>query len=153
MQQHNHLAILVAAIVAFLIGGLWYSPMLFAKQWMAAHAHTPEDVAKMKADAPRAYGISLVAFLVMGAILQLFLNHLGVQTWQGGVPVGRAHLARICRDDWPDGDRLQWQEVFGVRDRHRISTGVSRGHGSDPRRLALSAQRRNAGRGIWYNWT
>src|SRR6476620_2991462 len=71
MQQHNYLAILVAAIVAFLIGGLWYSPMLFAKQWMAAHAHTPEDVAKMKADAPRAYAISFVAFLVMASILQL----------------------------------------------------------------------------------
>jgi hypothetical protein len=91
MQQHNYLAILVAAIVAFLIGGLWYSPFLFAKQWMAAHAHTPEDVAKMKADAPRAYAISFVAFLVMGAILQLLLNHLGVQTWQGGV-LWAAHI-------------------------------------------------------------
>ena len=91
MQQHNYLAILVAAIVAFLIGGLCYSPFLFAKQWMAAHAHTPEDVAKMKADAPRAYGISFVAFLVMAAILQLLLNHLGVETWQGGVLWG-AHI-------------------------------------------------------------
>lgn len=85
MQQHNYLAILVAAIVAFLIGGLWYSPMLFAKQWMAAHAHTPEDVARMKADAPRAYAISFVALLVMAAILQLLLNHLGVRNWGGGV--------------------------------------------------------------------
>jgi len=91
MQQHNYLAILVAAVVAFLIGGLWYSPLLFAKQWMAAHAHTPEDVAKLKADAPRAYAISLVAFLVMAAILQLVLNHLGAQNWRAGV-LWAAHI-------------------------------------------------------------
>jgi hypothetical protein len=84
MQSHNWLAILVAAVVAFLLGGLWYSPLLFARQWMAAHAHSPEDVARMKADAPRAYGISFVAFLVMAFILQMLLNHLGVQSWQTG---------------------------------------------------------------------
>lgn len=74
MHAHNLLAIVVAAVVAFLLGGLWYSPLLFARQWMAAHAHSPDDVARMKADAPRAYGISFVAFLVMAAILQLVLK-------------------------------------------------------------------------------
>jgi Protein of unknown function (DUF1761) len=91
MQQHNYVAILVAAVAAFLIGGLWYSPFLFAKQWMAAHAHTPEDVAKLRDDAPRAYAISFVAFLVMAAILQLVLNHLGAQNWQAGV-LWAAHI-------------------------------------------------------------
>jgi hypothetical protein len=91
MHEQNPVAIVVAAVVAFLIGGLWYSPLLFAKQWMAAHAHTPEDVAKMKADAPRAYGISFVAFLVMAFVLQLILHHLGVTTWQRGAMWG-AHI-------------------------------------------------------------
>jgi Protein of unknown function (DUF1761) len=91
MHPHNLLAILVAAVVAFLLGGLWYSPLLFARQWMAAHAHSPEDVARMKADAPRAYGISFVAFLVMAAILQLVLNHLGANNWRSGA-LWAAHL-------------------------------------------------------------
>ncbi|MEP7065877.1 MAG: DUF1761 domain-containing protein [Gemmatimonadota bacterium] len=91
MQPHNVLAIVVAAVVAFLIGGLWYSPLLFAKQWMAAHAHTPEDVERMKADAPRAYGISFVAFLVMAFVLQLLINHLDAHTWQKGA-AWAAHL-------------------------------------------------------------
>lgn len=91
MHEHNPVGIIVAAVVAFLIGGLWYSPLLFAKQWMAAHAHTPEDVARMKADAPRAYGISFVAFLVMAFVLHLILNHLGVTTWQSGALWG-AHI-------------------------------------------------------------
>src|SRR5450432_1414129 len=91
MHEYNPVGILVSAVVAFRIGGLWYSPLLFAKQWMAAHAHSPEDVARMKADAPRAYGISFVAFLVMAAILQLILNHLGAQDWQKGALWG-AHI-------------------------------------------------------------
>jgi uncharacterized protein DUF1761 len=91
MHPHNVLAIIVVAAVAFMLGGLWYSPLLFAKQWMTAHAHSPEDVARMKADAPRAYGISFVAFLVMAAILQLVLNHLGAHSWQSGA-LWAAHL-------------------------------------------------------------
>jgi hypothetical protein len=91
MQPHNVLAIIVAAVVAFLLGGLWYSPLLFARQWMDAHAHSPEDVARMKADAPRAYGISFVAFLVMAFILQMLLNHLDAHSWQKGA-LWAAHL-------------------------------------------------------------
>lgn len=91
MQSHNWLAIILAAVVAFLIGGLWYSPLLFARQWMAAHAHSPEDVARMKADAPRAYGISFVAFLVMAFILQMVLNHVDAHTWLSGA-LWAAHL-------------------------------------------------------------
>lgn len=91
MQSHNWLAIIVAAVGAFLIGGLWYSPLLFARQWMAAHAHSPDDVARMKADAPRAYGISFVAFLVMAFILQMVLNHVDAHTWLSGA-LWAAHL-------------------------------------------------------------
>ena len=30
----NYLAIVVAAIVIFILGGLWYSPMLFSRRWV-----------------------------------------------------------------------------------------------------------------------
>ena len=32
--QFNYPAILVAALVSFVVGGAWYSPLLFAKAWM-----------------------------------------------------------------------------------------------------------------------
>jgi len=35
--QINSLAVLVAAVSAFVIGGLWYSPLFFQKAWMAAN--------------------------------------------------------------------------------------------------------------------
>ena len=91
MQEHNILAILVAAVVAWLIGALWYSPLLFAKQWVAAHEFGPEALAKMKGDAPRAYGISFVAFLVMAAVLSIVLNHLDAHDWRSGALWG-AHI-------------------------------------------------------------
>lgn len=31
----NYLAVLAAAVSAFVLGGLWYSPVMFAKKWMA----------------------------------------------------------------------------------------------------------------------
>jgi hypothetical protein len=44
----NYLAVLVAGIVIFLLGGLWYSPILFAKKWIALQGRTEEQ---MRADA------------------------------------------------------------------------------------------------------
>ena len=35
LLQINYLAVIAAAVSAFLLGGLWYSPILFAKKWMA----------------------------------------------------------------------------------------------------------------------
>ena len=34
ISKLNFLAILVAAATTFMLGGLWYSPILFAKRWM-----------------------------------------------------------------------------------------------------------------------
>lgn len=34
LQSVNYLAVLVATIAAFVIGGIWYSPAVFGKQWM-----------------------------------------------------------------------------------------------------------------------
>ena len=36
MPDVNWLAVLAAAISAFLLGGLWYSPALFQKTWQRA---------------------------------------------------------------------------------------------------------------------
>ena len=49
MHTVNLWAILVAAIVAFAIGALWYSPILFGKEWMSLTGKTQKDVAAAKA--------------------------------------------------------------------------------------------------------
>src|SRR3989475_8990130 len=44
----NVLAVIVAALATFVLGAVWYSPVLFAKQWMQAHGYTPEQLEAMK---------------------------------------------------------------------------------------------------------
>jgi len=58
--------VLIAAVVTMLIGMLWYSPLLFARPWVELNGYTPEKLAAMRAGAGRAYGISFLAYLVLG---------------------------------------------------------------------------------------
>jgi hypothetical protein len=80
--------ILVAALVAFLIGALWYSPVLFAKAWVRTNGYTPERLAAMRANAGRAYAGSFVAFVVMASVLGLLLRHLGADSTADGAAWG-----------------------------------------------------------------
>ena len=45
----NFLAVLVAAVVHMSLGALWFSPLLFGKQWLSVSNVTPEMMAASKA--------------------------------------------------------------------------------------------------------
>jgi hypothetical protein len=47
-MEINYLAVLVAALVSMVIGGLWYSPLLFGNIWMKLSGITQKDVEKAK---------------------------------------------------------------------------------------------------------
>lgn len=68
----NFAAIFVAALMSFAIGGLWYSPLLFARAWMKEAGITEQ---KTK-DAPmgRIFGLAAVASLVMAFNLAAFIG-------------------------------------------------------------------------------
>ena len=70
----------VAALVAFAIGALWYSPLLFAKAWIRANGYTPEKVAAAQANAARTYTGTFVALLLMAGVMHIVLAHLGADT-------------------------------------------------------------------------
>ena len=44
MPEVNYHAVVLAALSAFLLGGLWYSPALFAKQWVALTGQSEEKL-------------------------------------------------------------------------------------------------------------
>ena len=48
-MELNYLAIIVAALSTFLIGGLWYSPAAFGKLWMKENGFTEEGMKNSKA--------------------------------------------------------------------------------------------------------
>ena len=68
----NWLAVLVAGISAFVLGGVWYSPALFGKAWMKENNLTEE---KVKAgNKGKIFGWALILTLIMSANLAMFLN-------------------------------------------------------------------------------
>lgn len=71
MPQVNLLAVLLATIAAFIIGGLWYGP-LFGKAWMAAHDFTPEQL-KQGFNPLKTYGVTFLIGLVTAYTFALFL--------------------------------------------------------------------------------
>jgi hypothetical protein len=68
----NHLAVITAAVSTFVIGGLWYSPLLFHKPWMAANRFTDADLRKGNQGA--IFGFAFVFALVMAYNLAAFLE-------------------------------------------------------------------------------
>ena len=70
MPQVNVVAALVAALSSFLIGGLWYSPLLFARPWMEGTGLTEAD---LKKGMPRIFAGSFVLALVASCNLAFFL--------------------------------------------------------------------------------
>jgi hypothetical protein len=73
----NYLAIVIAAVAAWLAGAAWY--MAFAKPWTAALGTTPEKTREMKGH-PGAFLPFILAFvadLVMAWALAGIVGHLG----------------------------------------------------------------------------
>lgn len=68
----NWLAVLVAGISAFVLGGVWYSPALFGKAWMKENNLSPEEV--QKGNKGKIFGWSLVLTLVMSVNLAMYLH-------------------------------------------------------------------------------
>jgi hypothetical protein len=66
----NIWSILVASVVAFAIGALWYSPMLFGKEWMALSKMTDADMASARSRGIwKLYIAQFVITIVMYAVL------------------------------------------------------------------------------------
>ena len=88
MVQVNYLAVLVAALVVFVLGWLWYSPLLFYKPWMRAKGIDPA-VAMSGAKMPAGkLVIELVRCIVLAYIIARFAALLGISSWMGAVHFG-----------------------------------------------------------------
>ena len=70
-MQINHWAVLVAALSDFVVGALWYSPLMFYRGWMSANHFTEADI--KKGNPGRIYGLTLLFALVISYNLAFFL--------------------------------------------------------------------------------
>jgi hypothetical protein len=84
----NYFAVLVAAIVANVIGAIWYGP-LFGKLWMKLMGFTKKDIDKAKKKGMgKSYLLMFVGSLVMAYVLAYFVGILSASTAMGGFQVG-----------------------------------------------------------------
>jgi F0F1-type ATP synthase assembly protein I len=74
----NYLAVLAAGIVIFVLGGLWYSPVLFAKRWTALQGRTEEQMRAQAASSnmPVMYVSAFICGLVTAWVLAMLLAHI-----------------------------------------------------------------------------
>lgn len=81
------IGIMVAAVLMFILGGIWYSPMLFAQAWsretgITEHKPTPKSMLRFSA-------VLLVLLLLSAAILACILTSwLPGHNWRHGLAVG-----------------------------------------------------------------
>jgi hypothetical protein len=83
-MQHfhfNHVAILVSAIMQWLLGAIWYSPVLFAKPWMAM-VGIHKDAGNKK---------TMVSGMIMSFVGSLITSFILVHilVWAGSSTAGR----------------------------------------------------------------
>lgn len=71
LSKLNYLAILAAAASAFVIGGVWYSPIMFGNTWMTAAGLSEGDVRTRKMGI--VFGVSFLLSLVISFNLAAFL--------------------------------------------------------------------------------
>jgi hypothetical protein len=70
-QNLNWLAIIVAALSAFMLGFIWYS-LLFSKRWMKENGFTEESM--KGANMVKIFGLSLLAMIFASFNLAMFVG-------------------------------------------------------------------------------
>ena len=83
MEMFNWWAILVATVLAFVLGGLWYGP-LFGKAWLAAMGKTEDEIEP----SPSPFIISFFTALVTAITLAWLVYALSITGWGAGALLG-----------------------------------------------------------------
>jgi hypothetical protein len=75
----NYFAVLTSALVAMVVGSLWYSPVLFGKQWMQLRGIHPKNKKGMSMPA-REMLLEFVGALVTAYVLDILVIAFGAYT-------------------------------------------------------------------------
>jgi hypothetical protein len=88
MNKVNPWAVIVAAVVYWILGGLWFG-VLFHNSWMAGSNLTQQQIADSQAHLdPWPHIIAFVANLVMALVIAKIISAVGQWSAGGGLRVG-----------------------------------------------------------------
>ena len=71
MESTNHIAVVIAALINMVLGGIWYAPKVFGTAWMEMTGITEE---KQKTGAGKAMAWAVVASLVTAYVMNFILG-------------------------------------------------------------------------------
>jgi len=86
--ETNYLAVIVAAVIYYGGGALWYSPLLFGPRWMTLVGFTEDKIKDLKKDVWKSYLTSFLAALVISVGLARIEAYMNVITITGGLQTG-----------------------------------------------------------------
>lgn len=87
----NYIAILISAVLAMVIGSLWYSRSLFGKEWIKLAGLSEADThgsSNKKGNMPILYGSMFVGAIVEAYVLSYFMQYAGAYGLINGIKVG-----------------------------------------------------------------
>jgi hypothetical protein len=93
LRDVNYLAVLVSGIVIFMLGGLWYSSLLFARRWIALMGRTEEEMRAAAKEGNMA--LSYMAVFICGLLTAVVLAHVISAFGASSAPAG-AMVGALC---------------------------------------------------------
>lgn len=90
MPQVNLIAVLLCGVSSLVLGGIWYSPLLFAKAWQQA-AGLSDEQAK-SGNMAMIFGLTFLLSLIAAYVFGMFLG----QTMPLAGAVGAGFAAGLC---------------------------------------------------------
>ncbi|MBI5388839.1 DUF1761 domain-containing protein [Candidatus Woesearchaeota archaeon] len=84
----NYWAVLLAAIINIVVGGFWYSPLIFGKTWMQIMGFDNKKMKSMSLNAKQAYTIAVIPAVIMSYVLAHFVRYVGASTVVTGMITG-----------------------------------------------------------------
>jgi hypothetical protein len=85
MENINHIAVFVCALMSLVIGAIWWSPLLFAKAWQKEAGFSDEEL--KKANPAKNFGLSFLLAYLISYNLAFFLAD-PTTDWKWGLTAG-----------------------------------------------------------------
>jgi hypothetical protein len=86
LSQVSWLGVIIGAAIYFVLGALWYSPVLFAKPWQAAIGWDPSRTPPQMN--PMTYVLPALMYLAAGVAMAIIAAAIGVETVTDGLILG-----------------------------------------------------------------
>ena len=85
----NYMSVVASAVAYWMLGALWYSPLLFARPFIALRGWTPQELAAMQATSHAGeISAAFLTSLVLAYVLAHFVKFTGAETVKSGMLTG-----------------------------------------------------------------